>query len=96
LAWARIRFGGPDLRPLFSTGIRALAAAVIAGWAASRVLTALGEAQILALVLGGSVFVLVVSAASWGLGDQTMRDALGRGIARLAAGFRGSRSRRAD
>jgi len=96
LAWARIRFGGPDLRPLFSTGIRALAAAVIAGWAASRVLTALGEAQIQALVLGGAVFVSVVSAASWGLGDQTMRDALGRGIARLAGGFRGSRSRRAD
>jgi putative peptidoglycan lipid II flippase len=96
LAWARVRYGGPHLRPLLSTGVRAFAAAGIAGWASSGALTVLGGGHVQALLLGGAVFTVVVGVASWGLGDRAMRDALGLGIARLGAGLRRSRSRRGD
>ncbi len=96
LAWARVRFGGPDLAPLLSTGIRGLAAGGLAALAASRVIGGEPGSGLQDIALGGGVFLAVVGLAGWALGDSALRGALGQGAARVRSRLPGGRARRGD
>lgn len=88
LAWARLRFGGPDLAPLASTGLRALGAGGIAGLVAAQVLGWFSGGGLPGLLVAGATFGGVVVAAGWGLGDDVIRDALRGAATRLRSGLR--------
>jgi putative peptidoglycan lipid II flippase len=83
LAWARLRFGGPDLLPLLSTGLRGLAGSGAASLAAVQVQSGLPGSGFSDLVLGGAAFGVVALAAGWGLGDAATREALRSGFSRV-------------
>ena len=96
LAWARIRFGGPDLAPLLSTGIRGLAAGGLAALAASQVIGGEPGSGLQDLALGGGVFLVTVGVVGWALGDSALRGALSQGVTRVRSRLPGGRARRGD
>lgn len=73
----RVRHGGPRLGPLLGTGARAVLVALPAGaatlWAAGRV-----EPPAARLVLGAAAFAILALPGTWLLGDEAMREAVGR------------------
>jgi hypothetical protein len=74
--------GGPPLGLLLETAGRALVVAVPAGLAAIWA-TGLAEAALARLLLGGSAFAIIAIPGTWLLGDEAMREALGRLLGRL-------------
>ena len=83
LVWARLRFGGPELGPLVSTGLRGLVGSGAACLVAFQVQSVLPGTGLLDLALGGAGFGVVALAAAWGLGDSATREALRSGWARI-------------
>jgi len=76
LAWARSRFGGPALGPLFSAALRAAVAGALAAVAVAAVLAPLAAPGFVALMVGSGVFAGVVVPLGWLLGDAPSREAL--------------------
>ncbi|MGI9591461.1 MAG: murein biosynthesis integral membrane protein MurJ, partial [Myxococcota bacterium] len=74
--------GGPPLRTLLETGVRALLVAFPAG-AATVWATGLVDVQVGRLVLGGAVFAIIAIPGTWLIGDEAMREAVSRLLGRL-------------
>jgi len=84
LLLARRLHGGPPLRPLFATLLRAAASALLAGGAAAVVLAFLpvmergAVSALTTLAAGGAVYAAVGLAALYWLGDPPLRAVVGR------------------
>ena len=91
LVWARVRFGGPRLRPLLSTALRTGLAAGLAGfcvgWVPAIDLPVLGPVWG-RLLVGGGLFALLSLTGILVVGDEAMKDAL----ATLTRGRLGTRA----
>lgn len=87
LGWARVRFGGPRLRPLLGAGGRGLVIAGLSAFAARAVIPeSMGGFGALAeLAAGGLVFAVLAGGATAWLGDRPTREGLSRFLARLAS-----------
>lgn len=87
LGYARVRFGGPALLPWLASAGRSALVAVAAGAAtATAPFPAFGAGSLGALfdlLAGASVFGLVALPLAWTLGDDELRGALRRLLARL-------------
>ena len=85
LGWARVRFGGPALRPLASTVLRALLIAGVGGAVAYLWAPASPGFQgaLLELSVGGGLYAAVSGAGLLLLGDRDSKQALKRLLARL-------------
>lgn len=77
LVWARRRFGGPKLRPLFSASLRAGLAGAGAAGIAVAVLAKIDVGGALGLALGAGIFAGVALPLGWALGDAASREAMG-------------------
>lgn len=86
LLYARWRYGGPALAPITASGLRALAIAAPAAWAASAgVAERAGSlGAVIDLALGGAAFAVVAAIGVAAIGDAALRDALRRIGARLS------------
>jgi len=87
LALARRLHGGPDLGRLVASSLRGAAVAVAAGAAARVVVLQLGWAgkpdALLSLAAGGALFGALAAAGLHLVGDEAMRELVGRTAARL-------------
>jgi len=93
VGWVRVRFGGPALGRLLDTGVRAVAIAVVAGVAASRLGPVAGRAigadapgllgAVVGLAAGAAVYGVVALAGVRVLGDTVGRDVVARVWARV-------------
>jgi putative peptidoglycan lipid II flippase len=85
LAYARVRFGGPALRPLAASGLRALGISIAAGAAAAATLAArpgtLGT--LVDLGVGGATFAVVAALGIALAGDAALRDGVARLLRRI-------------
>lgn len=92
LAWVRIRYGGPDLRPLLASVLRAGAIAGVAGLLARASVSSLPSddwtSALLALLAGGAAFGVVAGVGVAAFGDESLRGAAMSLVRRL----RGSRA----
>jgi len=89
LGWLRVRFGGPPLEGLLSSGLRALLLAVVAGGAAAVALEQLpvvgtgSFATLLRLVASGALFGVVSLVGVQWMGDRAMRESFSRLTGRI-------------
>jgi putative peptidoglycan lipid II flippase len=91
IAWARLRFGGPEMVPVFSTALRtgiAAALAAVCAWAVPPIELPLLGAAWGRLLVGGALYAVVSLGGILVVGDDAMRDAL----ATLTRGRLGRRS----